>query len=162
MERGTKKRDRWTMSDLRGKVAVVAGASRGAGRGIACVLGDCGATVYVTGRSVRGGPTTDQMPGTIEDTAEEVIRRGGHGIPGADDRRSPQDLTGWVCWIGKTGWSCGRAHRSNFPRTTGTGKGATALVPASAHRSPEGVSAPKYVTQIPQHAGVLWASSPSE
>ena len=40
-----------------GKVAVVTGASRGAGRGIACVLGGCGATVYVIARSVRGGAT---------------------------------------------------------------------------------------------------------
>lgn len=73
------------MKKLRGKIAVVTGASRGAGRGIACVLGEAGATVYVTGRSWRGGPTTDQMPGTIEDTAEEVTRRGGLGIPARCD-----------------------------------------------------------------------------
>ncbi len=66
-------------------VAVVTGASRGAGRGIACVLGEAGATVYVTGRSTRGAPTTDNMPGTIEDTAEEVTRRGGQGIPARCD-----------------------------------------------------------------------------
>src|SRR5712692_6067219 len=66
-------------------VAVVTGASRGAGRGIACVLGEAGATVYVTGRSTRGSPATDQMPGTIEDTAEEVTRRGGRGIPARCD-----------------------------------------------------------------------------
>jgi NAD(P)-dependent dehydrogenase (short-subunit alcohol dehydrogenase family) len=68
------------MQKLHGKVAVVTGASRGAGRGIAVVLGEEGATVYVTGRSVRGGPTTDNMPGTIEDTAEAVAKRGGKGI----------------------------------------------------------------------------------
>ena len=56
------------------------GASRGAGRAIAAVLGEHGATVYVTGRSVRGQPTTDNLPGTIEDSAEEVTRRGGQGI----------------------------------------------------------------------------------
>jgi len=67
--------------DLRGSVAVVTGASRGAGRGIACVLGEAGATVYVTGRSVRGSPTTDKAPGTIDDTADEVTARGGTGIP---------------------------------------------------------------------------------
>jgi len=66
---------------LNGKVAVVAGASRGCGRGIALSLGEAGATVYVTGRTTRAGPTpVDQAPGTIEDTAEEVTRRGGHGI----------------------------------------------------------------------------------
>jgi NAD(P)-dependent dehydrogenase (short-subunit alcohol dehydrogenase family) len=65
---------------LQGKVAVVTGASRGAGRGIALSLGEAGATVYVTGRSVRGGPTSDGMPGTVEDTADEVRRRGGEGI----------------------------------------------------------------------------------
>jgi len=65
---------------LAGRVAVVTGASRGAGRAIAAVLGERGATVYVTGRSVRGEPTTDGLPGTIEDSAEEVTRRGGQGI----------------------------------------------------------------------------------
>jgi NAD(P)-dependent dehydrogenase (short-subunit alcohol dehydrogenase family) len=75
------------MKELQGKIAVVTGASRGVGRGIAVVLGERGATVYVTGRSVRGAPTADNMPGTIEDTAEEVVRRGGHGIAVACDHR---------------------------------------------------------------------------
>jgi len=66
--------------NLQGRVALVTGASRGAGRAIATVLGEHGATVYVTGRSVRGQPTTDNLPGTIEDSAEEVTRRGGQGI----------------------------------------------------------------------------------
>ncbi len=52
------------MPDLKGRVAVVAGASRGAGRGIALALGDAGATVYVTGRTASGGPTPpDGAPG---------------------------------------------------------------------------------------------------
>jgi NAD(P)-dependent dehydrogenase (short-subunit alcohol dehydrogenase family) len=66
--------------NLLGRVAVLTGASRGAGRAIAAVLGEHGATVYVSGRSVRGQPTTDDLPGTIDDTAEEVTRRGGTGI----------------------------------------------------------------------------------
>ncbi|MFK4107762.1 SDR family NAD(P)-dependent oxidoreductase [Streptomyces sp. NPDC002176] len=66
--------------DLGGKVAVVTGASRGVGRGIALALGEAGATVYVTGRSSRTGERTEDMPGTVEDTAEEVTRRGGKGI----------------------------------------------------------------------------------
>src|SRR5438093_11073618 len=65
---------------LEGKVALVTGASRGGGKGIALVLGERGATVYVTGRSVRGEPTTLGRPGTIDDTAEEVTARGGTGI----------------------------------------------------------------------------------
>src|SRR5207244_10927519 len=65
---------------LEGKVALVTGASRGGGKGIALVLGEEGATVYVTGRSVRGKPTTLGRPGTIDDTAEEVTARGGSGI----------------------------------------------------------------------------------
>ena len=56
------------------------GASRGGGKGIALVLGEEGATVYVTGRSVRGEPTTLGRPGTIDDTAEQVTARGGRGI----------------------------------------------------------------------------------
>ena len=65
---------------LAGKVAVVAGATRGAGRGIACALGEAGATVYCTGRSVRGKPATGNRPETIEETAEMVTARGGTGI----------------------------------------------------------------------------------
>ena len=65
---------------LRDQVALVTGASRGAGRGIALALGEAGATVYVTGRSRRGADTTEDLPGTIEDTAEAVTERGGCGI----------------------------------------------------------------------------------
>jgi len=70
------------MRRLKGKVVVVTGASRGGGRGIALVLGEEGATVYVTGRSIRGDSTRPDLPGTtIEDTAEQVTARGGGGIP---------------------------------------------------------------------------------
>lgn len=70
------------MQLLKGKVAIVTGASRGGGRGIALVLGEEGTTVYVTGRSIRGASTRSKLPGTtIEDTAEQVTARGGVGIP---------------------------------------------------------------------------------
>lgn len=59
---------------------MVAGATRGAGRGIACALGEAGATVYCTGRSVRGKPASGNYPETIEETAEMVSARGGTGI----------------------------------------------------------------------------------
>lgn len=66
---------------LTGKVAVVAGATRGAGRGIAVMLGAAGATVYCTGRSTREGRSDLNRPETIEETAEMVTARGGVGIP---------------------------------------------------------------------------------
>lgn len=69
------------MHSLTGKVAVVAGATRGAGRGIAVMLGEAGATVYVTGRSARGNPSDMGRSETIEETAEMVSARGGVGIP---------------------------------------------------------------------------------
>ena len=68
------------MAQLKNAVALVTGASRGAGRGIALELGATGATVYVTGRSVGGGPTTDNVPGTIDESARDVTERGGRGI----------------------------------------------------------------------------------
>jgi NAD(P)-dependent dehydrogenase (short-subunit alcohol dehydrogenase family) len=67
------------MSLLRGRVAVVTGASRGVGKGVALALGEAGATVYVTGRSDAGG-TTEGLPGTVRDTAAGVTQRGGHGV----------------------------------------------------------------------------------
>ena len=68
------------MQRLAGQVAVVTGATRGAGLGIARVLGEEGATVYVTGRSVRGAPTVSEYPGSVEDAAHEDTSRGGHGV----------------------------------------------------------------------------------
>ncbi len=65
---------------LQDRVAVVAGATRGAGRGIARMLGAAGATVYCTGRSVRGHPATPGRPETLEETAELVTAEGGRGI----------------------------------------------------------------------------------
>ncbi|WP_419861318.1 SDR family oxidoreductase [Candidatus Palauibacter sp.] len=65
---------------LKDRVAVVAGATRGAGRGIARMLGEAGATVYCTGRSVRGRPATPGRPETLEETAEMVTVEGGRGI----------------------------------------------------------------------------------
>lgn len=65
---------------LRDRVTVVAGATRGAGRGIARMLGAAGAVVYCTGRSVRGRPATPGRPETIEETAEAVTAAGGCGI----------------------------------------------------------------------------------
>src|SRR4051812_4836709 len=80
-------------TSLNGKVAVVAGASRGAGRGIALALGTAGATVYVAGRTFRGGPKpSDGAPGTVEDTAEEVTSRGGQGIPIPADCTDPAQV----------------------------------------------------------------------
>ncbi len=67
------------MSLLRGRVAVVTGASRGVGRGIALALGEAGATVYVTGRS-DAGRTTEGLPGTVRETADAVTQRGGQGV----------------------------------------------------------------------------------
>ena len=65
---------------LEGEVALVAGATRGAGRGIAVELGAAGATVYVTGRTTRDQRSEYARPETIEQTAELVSAAGGHGI----------------------------------------------------------------------------------
>jgi NAD(P)-dependent dehydrogenase (short-subunit alcohol dehydrogenase family) len=74
---------------LEGKVAVVAGATRGAGRGIATALGEAGATVYCTGRSVPGSPEMKNRPETINETAEIVTARGGRGIAVRVDHSVP-------------------------------------------------------------------------
>ncbi|HZG16414.1 MAG TPA: SDR family NAD(P)-dependent oxidoreductase [Candidatus Bathyarchaeia archaeon] len=77
---------------LQGKVAVVTGASRGAGRGIALALGEQGATVYVTGRSTAAGARTENRPETIEETAAMVSGRGGVGIPVRVDHTDEQEV----------------------------------------------------------------------
>jgi NAD(P)-dependent dehydrogenase (short-subunit alcohol dehydrogenase family) len=70
---------------LTGKIALVTGASRGVGKGIAHELGLAGATVIITGRSTKAGPADPDRPGTIEDTANLVTDAGGKGISFACD-----------------------------------------------------------------------------
>jgi dehydrogenase/reductase SDR family protein 1 len=65
---------------MNSKVALVTGASRGVGKGIALGLGEAGATVYITGRTVEEGKAAVDLPGTIYQTAEEVSKLGGTGI----------------------------------------------------------------------------------
>jgi NAD(P)-dependent dehydrogenase (short-subunit alcohol dehydrogenase family) len=80
--------------DLRGRVAVVAGATRGAGRGIAAALGEAGATVICTGRSSEAGTLRSDYdrPETIEQTARLVTDLGGVGIPVAVDHLEPDQV----------------------------------------------------------------------
>ena len=84
---------------LNGKVALVAGATRGAGRGIARALGEAGATVYCTGRSTRGAPAGSR-PETIEETAGLVDAAGGHGIAVRVDHTVPAEVEALVQRIG--------------------------------------------------------------
>ncbi len=77
------------MKSLHGKTALVAGGTRGAGRGIAMELGAAGATVYVTGRTTRTQRSEYNRPETIEETAELVNQAGGRGIPLQVDHLDP-------------------------------------------------------------------------
>ncbi|WFE32362.1 SDR family oxidoreductase [Micromonospora sp. WMMD975] len=83
-------------SPLTGKVALVAGATRGAGRQIAVQLGAAGATVYVTGRTTRERRSEMDRPETIEETAELVTAAGGTGIAVAVDHLDPERVRGLV------------------------------------------------------------------
>jgi NAD(P)-dependent dehydrogenase (short-subunit alcohol dehydrogenase family) len=112
---------------LQGKVAVVTGASRGIGKGIALELGAAGATVYVTGRSIDPG----KLPGTVSKTADEIDQLGGKGIAVPCDHHvddaveavfaqiereqgrldvlvnNVYDAPGSARWLGKTFWEVG-------------------------------------------------------
>jgi len=85
---------------LAGKVALVAGATRGAGRGIAVELGAAGATVYVTGRTTRERRSEYDRPETIEETAELVSRAGGDGIAVPADHLVPDQVRALTDRIG--------------------------------------------------------------
>ena len=79
-------------NELRGKVAVVTGSSRGVGKGIALSLGEAGATVYVVGRTDANHQATVPLAGTVESTAEEVTRMGGIGIAARADLRDDAQI----------------------------------------------------------------------
>ena len=81
---------------LAGKVALVAGATRGAGRGIAVQLGAAGATVYVTGRSSGSERSEMNRPETIEQTAALVDQAGGRGIAVRVDHLVPDEVQALV------------------------------------------------------------------
>jgi NAD(P)-dependent dehydrogenase (short-subunit alcohol dehydrogenase family) len=81
---------------LEGKVALVAGGTRAAGRGIAVALGEAGATVYVTGRTTRAQPSEMKRPETIEETAEMVDAAGGRGIAVQVDHLVPEQVKALV------------------------------------------------------------------
>ncbi len=87
------------MGSLSGKVAVVTGASRGIGRGIALALGEQGATVYVTGRTVT--PGSYSLPGTVGETAQEVTRRGGKGLAVQVDHARDEQVAALFEQIGR-------------------------------------------------------------
>jgi NAD(P)-dependent dehydrogenase (short-subunit alcohol dehydrogenase family) len=87
------------MSSLAGKVALVAGATRGGGRGIAAELGAAGATVYVTGRTTRSQQSEYKRPETIEDTAELVTSLGGKGIAVRTDHLISSEVEALVARI---------------------------------------------------------------
>lgn len=84
---------------LKGRVALVAGGTRGAGRGIAVQLGAAGATVYVTGRTTRAQRSELNRPETIEETAEQVTAAGGRGIPVQTDHLVPEQVQALVARI---------------------------------------------------------------
>lgn len=81
------------------KVALVTGASRGVGRGIAVGLGAAGWVVWITGRSSRAGGATSHLPGTVEQTAEAVTAAGGRGIPAVCDHRDDEQVQAVVARI---------------------------------------------------------------
>jgi dehydrogenase/reductase SDR family protein 1 len=80
------------MKSLAGKVALVTGASRGIGKGVALGLGEAGVTVYITGRTVEEGKAAVALPGTIQQTADEVTRLGGKGIAVRCDHRNDLEV----------------------------------------------------------------------
>jgi NAD(P)-dependent dehydrogenase (short-subunit alcohol dehydrogenase family) len=84
------------VENLVGKIALVAGATRGAGRGIAVELGAAGATVYVTGRTTRAQRSEYNRPETIEETAELVTAAGGEGIAVQVDHLVPEAVAALV------------------------------------------------------------------
>ena len=89
------------MVNLKGKVAVVTGASRGVGKGVALGLGEAGATVYVTGRTIKAKTDVEKLGGTVFETANAVTAMGGKGIAIQCDHREDSQVEGVFKQIAK-------------------------------------------------------------
>lgn len=107
MEGNAKKEGEWLgmtwkpEQDLKGRIALVAGGTRGAGRGIAEALGERGATVYVSGRTTREARSELGRPETIEETAERVERAGGKAVAVRTDHMVPAQVEALMERIGR-------------------------------------------------------------
>ena len=91
------------MGSLKGKVAVVTGASRGVGKGVALGLGEAGATVYVTGRTSKSKSDVEKLGGTVYETAEAVTQMGGKGIAIQCDHRDDAQVEETFKHVAKEG-----------------------------------------------------------
>ena len=91
------------MVSLKGKVAVVTGASRGVGKGVALGLGEAGATVYVTGRTSKSKSDVEKLGGTVYETAEAVTQMGGKGIAIQCDHRDDAQVEETFKHVAKEG-----------------------------------------------------------
>jgi dehydrogenase/reductase SDR family protein 1 len=80
------------MKALHGKIALVTGASRGVGKGIALCLAQAGAKVYITGRTVEQGESASRLPGTIHQTVDEIVKLGGECIAIQCDHRNDSEV----------------------------------------------------------------------
>lgn len=140
---------------LRGRVAVVAGATRGAGRGIAAALGEAGATVVCTGRTTGTTRSEYDRPETIEETAELVTQLGGVGIASCSTPSGSPRRTG-VTPSTLPGPATGRPLRPTFalsesPRYVGRAVAALAADPEGAYMALDKVSKAALVHRSRSH-----------
>ena len=130
---------------LDGKVALVAGATRGGGRGIAVALGEAGATVYVTGRSTRAQRSEIGRPETIEETAELVTAAGGEGIAVPVDHLEPAEVAGLALERGQLL----RHRRGRELRRVGDRRDRPALVELAEEAHAAEVEHVRHATELP-------------